>query len=54
VEPDQCNAEASEGEKVRLGRIVTQLLRNGPKAVGDLTAAAVRAFKEGPSLGEVV
>lgn len=45
---------SAEEAKARLGRIVTQLMGNGPKAaVGDLTAAAVRAFKEETTLGRV-
>lgn len=39
--------EAPEEAKARLGRIVTNLMGNGPRAVKDLAAAAVHAFKEG-------
>ena len=38
---------SAEEARARLGRIVTQLIGNGPKAVDDVTAAAVRAFRQG-------
>jgi len=42
----------SNAAKTRLARIVTDLVARGPNPMGDLTAAAVRAFHDGRSDGE--
>lgn len=54
ISDDLCYAGASPDEaRARLGRIVMQLIGNGPNDLGDLATAAVCAFREEASRSEM-